>query len=179
MVVLEMQRDQERSTKDAVLLTVKVGISVDALRTSAIGDDLSTVAVPRPERCHWRARVGRLLPAQRDVWWTVRDELTAQAACDETSAGLIEFALPKIYDVAASEALLHLWREGRGQGLTEYERRSNLARLLCALNRTEETKAAIQALEDASRGKSWQTSAQFTVVELRKRIVSTTRALNS
>lgn len=170
VVVLEVQRDSTRSTKDAVLFTLNLGISVDALRVDATDGDPSMLPVPTVDRCHWRERVGRLLPAQRDVWWTVRDEPTAQALCDEISTGLIELALPTIDNVAGSEMLLRLWKEGRGQGLTEYERRSNLAWLLCSLNRAEEAKAAIQALEEASRGKSWETSAQFTVGELRKQL---------
>jgi hypothetical protein len=102
----------------------------------------------------------------------VSDEKTAQAVCDEIAAGLIDIALPKVEVMASSDALVNAWREGRGQGLTEYERRANLAKLLMALGRKEEAQAAAQALEDASLGKSWAASAAYDVKELRKQLLS-------
>ena len=170
LVVLETQKDRY-STEDEVRFTINLGISVDALRAiaaAAVGASLAEV--PPPERCHWRARLGRLLGRQGDVWWSVRDEQSAQSVCDEIASDLIKVALPKVVEAASSEAMLRLWQEGRGQGLTEYEQRSNLARLLCTLNRAEEAKAAIQALEDASVGKSWEMSARYDVKDLRKQL---------
>lgn len=171
VVVVETQKDRKYSTKEEVRFTVNVGISVDALRDAvavAAEGGPSSSEVPPPEKCHWRQRLGYLLSAQSDVWWSVRDEQTAQLVCDEIAAGLIDIALPKVEAMASSEALVRLWQEGRGQGLTEYERRINLARLLVALGHTEEAQVAVQALEDASLGKSWAASAAYDVKELRK-----------
>lgn len=113
-----------------------------------------------------------MLPAQSDVWWSVRDEQTAQAVCDEIAAGLLDIALPKVEAMASSDALVNAWREGRGQGLTEYERRANLAKLLIALGRKEEAQAAVLALEDASLGKSWAMSAAYDLKEMRRQLLS-------
>ena len=169
VVVLEVQKDRKYSTKEEVRFTVNAGISVDALRdVVAAAGGPSTSDVPPPERCHWCLRIGHLLPVQSDVWWSVSDEQSAHSACDEIASGLIDIALPKVEAMASSEALARSWQEGRGQGLTEYERRVNLARLLVALERTEEAQAAVQALEDASLGKSWAASAAYDVKELRK-----------
>lgn len=170
LVVLETQKDRY-STDEEARFTINLGISVDALRAiaaAAIGASLAEV--PPPEACHWRVRLGRLLERQGDVWWSVRDEQTAQSVCDEIGSDLINVALPKVVETASSEALLRLWQEGHGQGLTEYEQRANLAKLLCALNRKDEAKKAIQALEDASLGKSWEVSARYDVKELRKQV---------
>lgn len=168
LVVLEIQKDRH-STKDEIRFTVNVGISVNALRAiAAAAVGASSADVPSPSKCHWRERLGLLMPVRRDLWWSVRDEETAQAVCDEVTSGVVEDALPQIEDVASTEVLIAQWQSGRGYGLTEYERRSNLARLLCALGRIEETQEAIQALEDASIGKSWEVSARYDVKELRK-----------
>ncbi|MDP2825170.1 MAG: DUF4304 domain-containing protein [Sulfuritalea sp.] len=169
VLVLEIQKDRKCSTRDEIRFTINLGLSIDVLRAIASADG-SASGVPSPEKCHWRARLGHLLLGESDVWWSVRDEQTARAVCDEIATGLIDAALPKVEAVASSESLATLWEEGRGQGLTEYERRTNLARLLCALNRTEEAKAAIQALEDASLGKSWEVSAKYDAIDLRKQI---------
>ena len=168
LLVLEVQKDRKYSTKDEIRFTINLGLSIDVLRATAAVDGSSST--PSPDRCHWRERLGHLLPAASDIWWSVRDEQTALAACDEIVAGLVDVALPKIEAVASSKSLATLWKEGRGQGLTEYERRAYLARLLCALNRMEEAGAAIQALEDASIGKSWEVSARYDVKELRKEV---------
>lgn len=73
--------------------------------------------------------------------------------------GLQVEALPSIEEVASSRSLIELWLEGGGPGITEYERRSNLARLLLAMGRVEEARNAVEALETASVGKGWEVSA--------------------
>lgn len=169
VVVVEIQKDRRYSTKEEVRFTVNAGISVDALRdVIAAAGGPSSSDVPPPEGCHWRQRLGHLLPVQSDMWWSVRDEQSAQSVCDEIASGLIYIALPKVEAMASSEVLVRSWQEGRGQGLTEYERLVNLARLLIALGRTKEAQVAVQALEDASLGKAWAASATYDVKELRK-----------
>lgn len=169
MVVIEIQKDRKYSTKDEIKFTINVGISVDALCKASGG--ASSQAMPPPERCHWRQRLGYLLPTQSDVWWSVKDEETAQQVCDEVAAGLMDVAWPKVEAMASSDALAHAWLEGRGQGLTEYERRLNLAKLLMALGRKDEAQAAVQALEGASLGKSWAATAAYEVKHLRQQLL--------
>src|SRR4051812_16740583 len=75
IVVIEVQKDRKYTTKDEVRFTINLGISVDALRDagSTTGGP-SFSENPLPEKCQWRERLGHLLPAQTDVWWSVRDE---------------------------------------------------------------------------------------------------------
>lgn len=167
LIVLEIQKDSKRSTKDAILFTLDVGICVDALHAQATSELPSIDVPPTSAKCHWRMRMGRLL-AQTDKWWRVSDEQTARAACEEIATGFKQDVLPKLLEIASSDALIQLWEKGLGQGLTEYERRSNLAALLCLLRRTDEAKAAILSLENASQGKAWESAAKCTVRELRK-----------
>nr|WP_315835559.1 DUF4304 domain-containing protein [Bradyrhizobium prioritasuperba] len=140
VVVLQVQKHR-KSSGDEIVFTINTGISVDALRTDAFSE-ASATKVLRPESCHWRQRLGRLLPAQTDVWWSLRDERDVRSTCDEIVEGLMGQALPRIDEAASSASLILLWRQDRGPGLTEYERRSNLARLLVALERIEEAKTA-------------------------------------
>lgn len=172
VVVIEVQRDRKYSADDEIRFTVNIGISVDALRdVAAAAGGPSSSEAPPSEKCHWRQRIGRLLPAQSDVWWSVRDEQSAQAVCDEIAGELNDIVLPKIKAMASSEALVRSWKEDRGQGLTEYERRKHLARLLVALGRNEEAKSAVEALEKSSIGKSWAASAAYDAKVLRKLIL--------
>lgn len=166
MLVLEIQKDLKHSTKEEIRFTINVGLSIDVLRSSDSINGLSFV--PSPDKCHWRTRLGRLLLTESDVWWSIHDEQSATAVCEEVVIGLIRVALPKVEAIASSQSLATLWKDGRGRGLTEYERRVNLAKLLCKLKRTEEAQVAIQELENASLGKSWEISARYDVKELRK-----------
>ncbi len=168
ILVIEVQKDRRYSTKEEIRFTVNVGLSIDVLRSSDLVNSQATVL--SFEKCHWRERLGRLLPAESDVWWSIRDEQSARSVCEEVVTGLVRVALPQVEAVASSESLATLWKGGRGRGLTEYERRTNLAKLLCALKRTAEAQVAIQELENASVGKSWEVSARYDVKELRKQI---------
>jgi hypothetical protein len=169
LIVLEILRDRKRSAKEVIRFTINVGISADALRTAA-ADGAQLSAIPRPETCHWRDRLGRLLGAESDVWWSVGSGLNTQSVCDEIADGLLETALPKVHAVASSDALVRLWQDGRGRGLTEYERRVNLVKMLLALGRREEARVAVQALQDSSKGRSWEASARYDVEVARRQL---------
>jgi hypothetical protein len=168
-IVVEIQKDLKRSTKDQILFTVNVGISADVLRTESFDDPRSEYALPL-ERCHWRQRLGRLLRDREDRWWSVRDEQRAQSLCDEIATSLREEAWPSIEDWASTSSLIRHWLEGRGPGLTEFERRSNLARLLFALGRFEDARFAVEALESASVGKGWEGTARTVATQIRTQL---------
>ena len=166
VIVFELQQDLKNSTKEQVRFTVNAGISLDALRgfqpSEASESEFSV------ERCHWRSRLGRLLDSTSDVWWTISSDEEVEARCDEIVSAINDIALPKIETLALSETLIQLWQSGAGQGLTEYERRIGLARLLVALGRKSEARKALQELEETSLGKAWAASAKFDARELNK-----------
>lgn len=159
LVVLEIQRDRKHSTKSEIRFTINVGLFAMALGIA--DEETSSASIPSTERCHWRARLGRLTSAQSDLWWVVGEGHEAQRVSEEIATEIVGSALPKIEPLTSSEALIKEWLDGRGQGLTEYERRLNLARLLIASGRKEEARTAIQVLEEASTGKSWEVSARY------------------
>lgn len=163
VVVVEIQKDRKVGLGGESRFTINVGISINLLRPA-------NSVVPPPEKCHWRQRLGRMLPQQADTWWVVGDIQTAQLLCDEIGDGLLRIALPKVDEMASSDALLHAWHQDQGQGLTEYERRVCLIRLLIALDRREEAAAALQAFEQASIGRSWAGSAAVDLKEFRKEL---------
>jgi Domain of unknown function (DUF4304) len=170
LVIVHIQADRHNTANQA-RLTINLGISLNSLRVLAASEvGMSDDEVPPIEKCHWRTRLGRLLAQQSDVWWAAQDELSARTVCEEVVAGLVEIALPIVYEAASSEALIYQWQLGHDNGLTTYERLASLARLLCVLNRIEDTKSAVQALEDASIGTSWEVSARCDVKVLRAQL---------
>lgn len=168
VVVIEIQIDKKGDFKEGVKFTINTGISVDVLR-DVVGNvnAVRSFSPPSVEQCQWRQRLGRFFPAQGDIWWSVSDEPSVQSVCSEIATALIDHAFPKIEEMASSEALIRSWQEDRGQGLTEYERRRNLAQLLVILESRDEAEMAIRALEEASLGKSWAISAALQVKKLR------------
>jgi hypothetical protein len=143
---------------------VNLGISINVLRND--GDSSKLGSISKSIKPHWQTRLGRLLPINDDAWWSVRDQQTAIAACESIASDFIQIAFPKVQAEASSEALVQAWREGRGRGLTEYERRANLAKLLYALGRNDEASAATRELEAASIGSSWEVAARHEVHNL-------------
>lgn len=166
VIVFELQQDLKNSSKESVRFTVNVGISLDALR--AFFSDESSEAGFSSEQCHWRSRLGRLMDSPSDLWWTITNDEEAESRCDEIISIIKDIAFPQIKTLAVAETFVQLWQSGKGQGLTEYERRISLARLLLALGRTSDAREALDAFEAASIGKAWAASAKVDVRELNK-----------
>lgn len=169
LVVIEIQKDSKYKSKEEVRFTINVAISIDPLRDFAAAEDgFSSSDIPTPEKCHWRERLGYLLPARADVWWSVSNMETADSVCIEIAEALIKVALPQVELLASSSAMVQCWKDGGGRGLTAYSTRLNLARLLIILGRHEEGEAAIQAMEKASEGRSSAWSVAYEAKALRK-----------
>jgi hypothetical protein len=170
IVVIEIQRSLKHSSRTEAVFTVNLGISLNALREGATDPGIQVPEVPAPDKCHWRQRLGYLMPLHADAWWTISNELTAVTVCDEITAHIVNLAVPAFEQYASSTALLEMWREGKGVGLTEYQRLLSLATLLVQQGSKDEAQAAIEALRSASRGKAWEGGAAHEAEELRKRL---------
>lgn len=168
VIMFELQQDLKNSSKELVRFTVNAGISLDALRGFSEGQFLEPGF--SVDQCHWRSRLGKLMDSSSDVWWTINGDDEAEARCDEIVVAIRDIAFPHIQSLAVAETFVQLWKSGKGQGLTEYERRINLARLLVALGRKSEAREALEILESASLGKAWAASAKVDARELYKHL---------
>lgn len=166
VIVFELQQDLKNSSKELVRFTVNAGVSLDALRgfSSRESAELGFSV----EQCHWRSRLGKLMDSSSDVWWTINNDEEAVARCEKIVSAIRDIASPKLKTIAVAETFVQLWQSDKGQGLTEYERRINLARLLVALGRKSEARDALQVLETASLGKAWAVSAKVDARELNR-----------
>ena len=94
------------STDDDLRFTVNLGTA----STAVLAEDGFPPDEPAREiNCHWRARIGDLLPKPADTWWRVRSDAPASriAALGNTVAGhLAERAVPKLEVMASDEAIL-------------------------------------------------------------------------
>ena len=94
------------STADDVRFTINLGTASTAVRDE---DGFPPDEPAREINCHWRARIGDLLPKPADTWWSVRSDAPASriAALGNTIAGhLADRAVPKLEVMASDEAIL-------------------------------------------------------------------------
>jgi hypothetical protein len=102
---VNIQRDRY-STAEDVRFTVNLGTASTAVR---IEDGIAPDEPAREIDCHWRTRIGTLLPSHRDTWWSVRatgsdteTERLGQTLADHLSV----LAVPWLEAMASDEAIL-------------------------------------------------------------------------
>src|SRR5690242_20475784 len=105
-VVLEVNLQKSTSsTRTDLRATVNLRVYSRTL-TRAMGYPMDYPADPHR---HWEARIGQLMPEQRDRWWTVQTEQTAVQAGEEIAEALSCFGLPALDAVSSTEKLRALW----------------------------------------------------------------------
>ncbi|MBW3624354.1 MAG: DUF4304 domain-containing protein [Armatimonadetes bacterium] len=115
--LIQIQRSK-KSTRYAVVLTLNLG-AFSKLLSERRGQE---VVNPRIPDCHWRKRIGHLIPDRYDKWWEIRSAEEAQAVGEELATLLLQYGLPALEGVSTDEELVRLWESGESPGLTEFER---------------------------------------------------------
>jgi hypothetical protein len=97
------------NTADETTFTINLGTASAAILAAAREDPNE----PQAEIvCHWRARIGDLMPDRRDTWWTIRarasqDELDQTAS--EIENALLSRGLPELDRMVTDARLLDLY----------------------------------------------------------------------
>jgi len=123
--IVDFQRSSE-SSASAIKFTVNLGvISGELLRR---WDPEKAPSKEGIWGAHLRERIGALMPANEDRWWTVTS--SPAAAIGEEVADLIAtLVIPFLQEHSRDSDLVALWKTGRSPGLTEGQRVRNLALL--------------------------------------------------
>jgi hypothetical protein len=98
------------STQDSARVTVNLAVWCKIL------DD--TGAAPSVWTAHWRKRIGRLMPANGDLWWSLLSDRALDAAATEIVGALEGYGLPALDSLTSAASLLTLWDSGESPGLT-------------------------------------------------------------
>lgn len=77
---------------------------------------------------HWQQRIGNLMPNPSDRWWDVSDASVGEVSRTIAST-VVRYGLPALDAIDSVDALRALWESGHSPGLTEPQRRRNLAML--------------------------------------------------
>jgi hypothetical protein len=101
---------------------------------------------PAEPGCHFRERIGYLLPQRQDHWWTLNRTTDLDALGDEIEGHVVRLAVPEIDRYISDEGLRDLWLTGRSPGLGDGERLRFLAILLNALGPQDWLPPTLEAL---------------------------------
>ena len=66
----------------------------------------------------WRCRLGDLMPARSDVWWTLSGKDAVAPAVREVAVALKAYGIPALDTLPDSASLLALWANGTSPGIT-------------------------------------------------------------
>jgi hypothetical protein len=154
-----------KSTADQVLFTVNLGVaSTRLLRFYAGGQDVGTPAL---DQCHWRQRIGALLPHPEDKWWPIR-AISVVDNLEEVSDLLMRSGIPAIRKNIADEQLRDMWLSGVSPGLTDIQRLMHLTVLLQAIGPAEQLDGILQELQRVSSGKPTALLVKSHIQQLRE-----------
>lgn len=111
---INFQRDRY-STAAKLRFTINLGTASTAVR---IEDGFVAEDPAREIECHWRTRIGTLLPSGDDTWWDVPAGMLATEVrlLGEAIAGhLADRAIPALERMASDEAILATYLDGEAR----------------------------------------------------------------
>jgi len=163
ILLVEFQVWKERSTRDEVVFTVNLGVL--SRRLFWLSENRDPPKRPAIDHCHWRERLGFLLPERQDRWWSVTKANLGPLAIELTDA-LLRIGLPAIEGMATDEALRDSWMNGRSSGLSAFERLRYLSFLLLEIGPRSKLDEVVAELRAQSQGMPWERVAELHIARI-------------
>lgn len=151
------------SLTPSVSFTLNIGVISARLRKILYKNDLEGKA--NIEDCHWKKRIGFLLPVKQDYWWLIGPDTSLEHLINEILTILETLAIPEIERHITDEALKLMWLTGAGEGATELQRYIYLTTLL-KLSSDDRLAKIVGDLVAFSKGKSYEFTAKEHIKEL-------------
>ncbi len=102
-----------------VAFTINLGVSSTKLNEI---EDIGGDELPSESECHWRERIGWLLPEKKDHWWDIESIKDIEAFAEEIVSLLTKKAIPEIMRYISDESLLESLISNTLRGLSEFQR---------------------------------------------------------
>jgi hypothetical protein len=164
--LIEFQ-SSDRSTKEKLIFTVNLGVYLRPIarffHPAAVKDR------PRIGDCHWRERLGYLLPERGDKWWNVESLQELDRSISEIHLGLTEYGLPQLLRYLDPAELRDEWLSGRSPGLTDTQRLLNVSVLVQELGPYERLPMLFDELRLQSEGKPHEKVVESHIGKLSRR----------
>lgn len=114
----------DKSTREVLIFTINLGVfSLFLARREGepVTEDVWS--------CHWRERIGFLLPENDDKWWMVDNPTDAETTAKKIGELLLASVIPTLEQLDSTDKLVGLWKQGRSPGLTKAQRERYLKQL--------------------------------------------------
>jgi hypothetical protein len=156
-----------RSSSGEVIFTVNVGVVSNRILTflSAIDANKKPGGIWDTQ---WWERLGRLLPENDDLWWTLDSRTNVDDLGQYLLENILNYALPAIHQYIRDESLCALWLTEKSPSLTTFQRLLYLTRLLKEFGPAELLETTISALQKESAGQPCAITAKIYLDKLRK-----------
>lgn len=125
--LLNFQKSRESSV-EAVYFTINLGVSSTRIREFLDKDKKSRPAAV--DECHWKIRVGFILPDKKDTWWKIDERTRLESIFAEFTAIILNKCISEIMSHISDESLMLNWLGGTSEGLTSLQRYIYLTTLL-------------------------------------------------
>lgn len=159
--IIDFQKGR-RSNVTSTLFTINLGIYSSALK---VFDSFDIKSKPTISDCHWKKRIGFLLPKKQDYWWEINDSTSLPNLLTEITKVLRELAIPEIQKYISDESLEKSWNEGISEGLTEQQMYLYLIALLKTYNKPE-LHTKVEELKNFSKGKPFYNNVKEYLAKL-------------
>lgn len=106
-----------------MIVTVNLGVFLKPLAIK-LGDEIKS---PNVSDCHWRQRIGNIMPNGFDKWWEVSNTKEANQASHDIVTMLTDWGIPVLDNLSSLEKVIALWKDGISPGVTEGLRQRYLA----------------------------------------------------
>ena len=149
--MLNFQKSRSSSIHE-ILFTINIGVSLTRLRKF---NKENLDKKPAIESCHWKKRIGFLLPEKRDYWWRIDNNTSIKEMAGEIINVILNLATPEILDHLNEKRLEAEWLTGLSSGLTDLQRYIYLTTLL-KLDNDEKLQYVITQFKSFLKGKAFE-----------------------
>jgi hypothetical protein len=159
--LINFQKSRQ-SNVNKVIFTINVGIISNKLR-SFFSSETNQISI---EDCHWRQRIGFLLPERSDKWWIIDAQSNIDELCEEIKLSLVKYVINELEKNIYDENLIDLWRSRKSPGLTDIQRLINLSALLKIYGRYDILNGIINEMRLLSINKPFSTAVEMHIRKL-------------
>lgn len=149
--LISFQKSIDSSSK-RLLFTINLGVYSNSLH---VLDSPGIGTIPSTSDCHWKKRIGLLLPILKDYWWTIDETTSISDLTIEIINIITSVAIPEIERHISDESLKKHWLKGESSGISEQQMYLYLIALL-QIENSHILNIKIDELKALSKGKTFE-----------------------
>lgn len=159
--LINFQKSKD-SASETIIFTINLGTYSSSLSMFDRPDIKSKVLI---SDCHWRERIGLLLPQKKDHWWQITESTSLPNLVKEIAEILSDVAIPEIKNWISDRNLEKFWMNGISSGLSEQQMYIYLIALLKTSGRSDLNKK-VGELKMIAKGKPFQRNVNENLLKL-------------